>query len=399
VKFWYPIGVVRKFCALFISVLLMPAYAGISIAAGNNSRRNLATGQRDARVMRRALFSMTLLAIASIGLSTPTMAQFCTTPDGVLGQITYNDSYDTFAGCTSRGWEAFHGPTGAFSFEDQIDVMTSTLIESNIIQMMGVTNGSATSIAGAGGEYRICTDGTSDATCDGSEVQTWTSGAATINNSHFLQLRLTSSASASTMVSTTMTIGTITDQWDVTTIEPDLCETGPIGTRCNSDGAIYAGNTVGGARMYAAACDDGMTWNGAACTGSQLLRRWKTSNTTTVGTTSLTDGVANTNAMEIGGIALHPAAEACRNAGHQWYLPAQVELDLLYDNLVGQGDSTPGGPLGSTFDFNVTGSFPAGWYWSSSAFTQFNGWLQRFNIGSQSNNVKSSSLAVRCVRR
>ncbi len=181
---------------------------------------------------------------------------------------------------------------------------------------------------------------------------------------------------------------------------PDPCTTGPIGTRCTSDSAIYAGDTVGGARMYAAACDQGMTWDGSACTGSQTLRQWKTSDTTTAGTASLTDGVANTDAMAMAGIALHEAAEACRNAGAEWYLPARDELDLLYENLVDQnGDTTPGGPLGSTFDFNITGSYPAGWYWASSEGTSTNARSQRFSAGFQGNGNKLIDFAVRCVRR
>src|SRR5690554_406099 len=37
---------------------------------------------------------------------------------------------------------------------------------------------------------------------------------------------------------------------------PDPCESGPVGTVCASDGAVYAGTTVGGARMYVAAADE-----------------------------------------------------------------------------------------------------------------------------------------------
>lgn len=181
---------------------------------------------------------------------------------------------------------------------------------------------------------------------------------------------------------------------------PDPCETGAIGTRCTSDDAIYAGD-VGGNRIYAAPCDHGMSWNGTTCTGSQIRRQWKTSTTATSGTTSLSDGVANTDAMATAGIALHPAAEACRNAGSEWYLPARDELDLLYDSLVDQnGDSTPGGPLSSTFNFNTIGGIdPNGFYWSSSEFDSAFTWDQRFSDGAQGNNFKSSSIAVRCVRR
>src|SRR5690606_1835512 len=101
----------------------------------------------------------------------------------------------------------------------------------------------------------------------------------------------------------------------------DPCETGPVGTACTSDGAIYAGTTVGGARMYAAPSDEG-------------TYQWKTSLTSTTGTGSLTDGLANTDATEAAGLAAHPAAQACRDRGAEWYLPSRDELDVLYDNLV-----------------------------------------------------------------
>ena len=182
---------------------------------------------------------------------------------------------------------------------------------------------------------------------------------------------------------------------------PPPCDSGPIGTRCTSDGAIYAGTTVGGARMYAAACDHGMTWDGSTCTGSRTRLQWKTSNTSTAGTDSLTDGVANTDAMAAAGIALHPAAQACRNAGAEWYLPAPDESELLYADLVDQdGDSTPGGPLGTIFDFSTTGTADDVRYWVSAQPSQFFAYMKRFDNGSQGiANRSVNYYAVRCVRR
>jgi hypothetical protein len=64
---------------------------------------------------------------------------------------------------------------------------------------------------------------------------------------------------------------------------------------------------------------------------------WKTSNTSTAGTTSPFDGAANTAAMVTAGIADHPAAEFCVNLSiggfTDWYLPARFELDIAYENL------------------------------------------------------------------
>ena len=148
----------------------------------------------------------------------------------------------------------------AFSFTDQTDAAISTQIESNILQITGMDDGTAISISGGGGEYRICTDGTSDANCDGSEIQAWTSGASTIDANQYVQLRLMSSASNSTMVSTTLTVGVSNDQWDVTTIAP-ACGGVMVGGYCwylggpydNCDDACstHGGCNLAGTKDYA----------------------------------------------------------------------------------------------------------------------------------------------------
>jgi hypothetical protein len=63
----------------------------------------------------------------------------------------------------------------------------------------------------------------------------------------------------------------------------------------------------------------------------------KTTSTTTANTGSLFDGAANTAAMVTAGIALHPAAQFCvgltLGGYNDWYLPAQLELDIAYFHL------------------------------------------------------------------
>ncbi len=170
----------------------------------------------------------------------------------------------------------------------------------------------------------------------------------------------------------------------------DPCETGPIGTMCTSDNAIYAGTTVGGVRMYAARCDHGQSWDGSSCTGSAITLRWKTSSTATAGTGDSNDGVDNTDAMATAGIADHPAAEACRNIGPEWYLPALNELDDLYTNLADTG-VTPG----NDFDFDTSGVY----YWSSTQVDTWSGWTRRFDGAATQSNFKGIYNNVRCVRR
>jgi hypothetical protein len=66
----------------------------------------------------------------------------------------------------------------------------------------------------------------------------------------------------------------------------------------------------------------------------QATVQWKTSNTSTPGTTSPFDGAANSAAMNN---ADHPAAQYCEgltiNGYSDWYLPARYELDIAYENL------------------------------------------------------------------
>ena len=92
--------------------------------------------------------------------------------------------------------------------------------------------------------------------------------------------------------------------------------------------------------------------------------------------------------------APYDAAEYCDGlSAHgydDWYLPAQDELNVLYTNK-NTGD------LNGTF--NETGSFPAGWYWSSSERNNTTARYQRFSDGTQLNYGKLYALAVRCVRR
>lgn len=96
----------------------------------------------------------------------------------------------------------------------------------------------------------------------------------------------------------------------------DPCANGApaVGTFCQS-GAVYAGNGLFVAPNRTAAI------------------QWKTSSTATPGTQSETDGVANTNAIAAAGLSAHPVANACRQMGEDWYLPANGEINTLFTNF------------------------------------------------------------------
>ena len=123
---------------------------------------------------------------------------------------------------------------------------------------------------------------------------------------------------------------------------------------------------------------------GATGTGYTLTTNlaWKTTNTTTAGTTSSFDGAVNTAAMVTAGIADHPAAQFCVNLSiggfTDWYLPSLYELDIAYFNLkpsitsnnTASGTNLYAVPPRST---NYTSEFPKQTY-----IAQFAGGSERF---------------------
>jgi hypothetical protein len=68
--------------------------------------------------------------------------------------------------------------------------------------------------------------------------------------------------------------------------------------------------------------------------GENSSKQWKTSNTSTAGTSSVIDGPTNSSNMNN---ASHPAAEFCEGltigSFSDWYMPANNELEVCYFNL------------------------------------------------------------------
>ena len=122
--------------------------------------------------------------------------------------------------------------------------------------------------------------------------------------------------------------------------------------------------------------------------------QWKTSNTSTSGTSDLCDGFDNTyNSLTN---SSHPAgnwtATRTIDGFSDWYLPAIEELQVFYDNGGGNG---VGDPLPSGEDFDTNN------YWSSTEFNTTDACRFFFNLGNQCNygNDKTFSYRVRAVRR
>jgi len=130
----------------------------------------------------------------------------------------------------------------------------------------------------------------------------------------------------------------------------------------------------------------------AATADQSTSKQWTTSTyhsvTVPSSATSLTDGLANSNAIVAqAGVGTTYAAGLCRaysasgDGGlNDWYLPSKDELNKLYLNKA------------------AVGGFASAYYWSSTEDNGGNAWLQDFNNGDQNGNYKSSTNRVRAVR-
>lgn len=179
-------------------------------------------------------------------------------------------------------------------------------------------------------------------------------------------------------------------------------------------GGYYAGKIVTGGVTYA------LIVAPKAQGGENSSLAWKTSTTTTAGTTSINDGLANTNAMIAAGASAHPAANFCNNLSingyDDWYLPAKDELEILYRYLkpttsvndTGSGANTSSVPTTSNYTsrspaqtsvtiFRTGNSeaFVSNYYWTSTEYSSTNGWLQIFDGGNQSIGSKTGTRSVR----
>jgi hypothetical protein len=156
--------------------------------------------------------------------------------------------------------------------------------------------------------------------------------------------------------------------------------------------------------------------------GENSSKQWKTSNTSTAGTSSVIDGPTNSSNMNN---ASHPAAQFCEGLTigtfSDWYMPALNELEVCYYNLkptttsnnTGSGTNTnavpsrgsnytagtPAQTAATDFQTGNTEAFAALYYWSSTEFSATGAWRQNFANGVQDDGAKSGSLYVRAVRR
>ncbi len=93
---------------------------------------------------------------------------------------------------------------------------------------------------------------------------------------------------------------------------------------------------------------------------------------------------------ESGTYTFNEAAEHAKNIGDGFHVPTKNELNVLYENR-------NKGKLAGTF--NVTGSDPAGWYWSSTPSNYYYAWAQRFSDGYRHDiDYRTNDSSLRLVR-
>jgi hypothetical protein len=319
-----------------------------------------------------------------------------------------------FQGCDGSSWECINGACDntphPFVFTDVTAAATSTLFESNIVQINGADAGcnSVISISGDGSpEWRLC----SNVTC-GSEIQTWTSSNSSQDTQgNYVQIRATSDALTNVTNTVTANVGSASNVWTVATTITGSCGATPTFGDVCADGSVYAGITPNGnVPMYVPRCDVGMTWSGSVCTGTRSLLSWNDGNSagrTFTGYSSSTTGELNSSGIitldsdDITvGIQPHQAAQACADlnvhGNTDWYLPARSEMITIWDSLI------EGTPNDENPDPIITG-FATTSYWSSSE--SITSYAQRASFssgpggGTWYGTNKHSAYAVRCARK
>jgi hypothetical protein len=161
---------------------------------------------------------------------------------------------------------------------------------------------------------------------------------------------------------------------------------------------------------------------GPVASAENSSKQWKTSSTSTTGTTSVIDGPTNSSNMNN---ASHPAGVFCEGLTiggfSDWYMPAKNELEVCYYNLkpttsannasIGANPNavparasnytsgTPAQTSATAFQSGGAEAFAASNYWSSTEVSATSGRTIYFSAGGQYSYYKVNSFRVRAIRR
>lgn len=135
----------------------------------------------------------------------------CTGPDGVGGDILFNVDHAVMQYCNDTDWIAFpkydQSPT-PFTLTDLTNQAQTTLVTSNTITLNGFDNAVFVNIAGDGSpEFRI-------------NGGAWVTTASVVPGDT-LQVRMTTAGAGGVTNTASVTVGTYTENWDVSTTGPD----------------------------------------------------------------------------------------------------------------------------------------------------------------------------------
>lgn len=138
------------------------------------------------------------------------------------------------------------------------------------------------------------------------------------------------------------------------------------------------------------------TCNNGSLSGSYTNQNCSVPACTTIGQTCAdgtvyVGGGLYTTPSDSGNQNWYNAETTCTNLNayshSDWYLPNLSELNQLYSNRISIGG------------FNTTGSYPLGWYWSSSSSSGTQATMKKFSDGFEVLNEKTNAFPFRCVRR
>ena len=153
-------------------------------------------------------------------------------------------------------------------------------------------------------------------------------------------------------------------------------------------GKHYIGESYGGGIVFSVGTTGQHGLIAAVSDQSTSMRWYASTNTNTMARgDGIGAGEKNTAIIianqGIGDAATY-AARVCAeyNGGNygDWYLPSKYELNLMYLQKI------------------AIGVFASGYYWSSTELSTVQGWIQNFNLGSQSFSNKEATYYVRAVR-
>ncbi len=276
-------------------------------------------------------------------------------------------------GTRSDGWTvttvAQDTTPNSFGFTNVTGAALGATVASSTAQVSGITGAVPVSVAGGNqARFRVCPE----ASCSGVAFQT---AASTITNGQYLGLQQVASATNGTTVIETVTVGTFSTGWSVTTV-PEPCAGSPApGTTCG-DGSKFVGYAPStGTKLYATATD---------YPGAQQFA-WPQ---TLWGGTDGANGLANTNGLAAQGN--YHAANACfyltAHGKSDWYLPAPQEWNMMDPHRAAIGGFEPDDTSYWTSAEEVGPDWSAGIYHVLGSY--FNGYTG-MGIG----------LPIRCVRR